>query len=179
MTTPRVESPSATVKLPPGPRIPRAIQGAAALANRRLAVKMLRRRYGSAFTVDVPIFGRLVVLSDAGQIRELFRTSAEFADTIDTSLGRVMGPNSLFALTGDRYRAHRRLLTPPFHGRRLAVYEANIEQEAVDEFASWPHDRTFAAGPAISHDSALLARDTITGGGAVAPVPETNSQAGG
>jgi hypothetical protein len=45
--------------------------------------------------------------------------------------------------------------------------------------APWPIVRTFAAGPAINHDSALLARDTITGGGAVAPVPETNSQAGG
>jgi type VII secretion protein EccB len=45
--------------------------------------------------------------------------------------------------------------------------------------APWPIVRTFAAGPAISHDSALLARDTITGGGAVAPVPEANPQAGG
>jgi cytochrome P450 len=150
MTTPRVGSLPATVKLPPGPRIPRAIQGAAALVNRRVAVKMLRRRYGSAFTVDVPIFGRLVVLSDPGQIRELFKTSPGCADTIDTSLGRVMGPNSLFALTGDRYRAHRKLLTPPFHGRRLTVYEAVIEQEAVNEFASWPRDRTFAAGPSMT-----------------------------
>jgi len=45
--------------------------------------------------------------------------------------------------------------------------------------APWPIIRTFAAGPAISHDSALLARDTITGGGAVAPIPEANPQAGG
>ena len=45
--------------------------------------------------------------------------------------------------------------------------------------APWPIVRTFAAGPAISHDSALLARDTLTGGGAVAPVPEANPQAGG
>src|SRR5271154_444949 len=45
--------------------------------------------------------------------------------------------------------------------------------------APWPIVRTFAAGPAISHDSALLARDTLTGGGAVAPVPEPNPQAGG
>lgn len=45
--------------------------------------------------------------------------------------------------------------------------------------APWPIVRTFAPGPAISRDSALLAHDTITGGGAVAPVPEANSQAGG
>jgi type VII secretion protein EccB len=45
--------------------------------------------------------------------------------------------------------------------------------------APWPIVRTFAAGPAISRESALLARDTISGGGAVAPVPEANQQLGG
>ena len=45
--------------------------------------------------------------------------------------------------------------------------------------APWPIVRTFAAGPAISHDSALLARDAVAGGGAVAPVPEPNQSAGG
>lgn len=44
--------------------------------------------------------------------------------------------------------------------------------------APWPIVRTFAAGPAISRESALLARDTITGGGAVAPIPETNVAGG-
>ncbi|MBO0881117.1 MAG: type VII secretion protein EccB, partial [Mycobacterium sp.] len=45
--------------------------------------------------------------------------------------------------------------------------------------APWPIVRTFAAGPAISRDSALLARDTISGGGAVAPIPAADQQAGG
>ncbi|EID15916.1 hypothetical protein MXEN_05555 [Mycobacterium xenopi RIVM700367] len=45
--------------------------------------------------------------------------------------------------------------------------------------APWPIVRTFAAGPAISRESALVARDTIVGNGAVAPVPQANPQAGG
>jgi cytochrome P450 family 138 len=146
--TSREESPTVAT-LPPGPGIPRAVQGVLALANRRIALEMLRRRYGSAFSVNVPIFGRIVVLSDPGQIRQLFRASPDVADTIDSSLGRVMGANSLFALSGDRYRAHRKLLTPPFHGRRLAAYEAIVEQEALNEFASWPHDRAFATMPSM------------------------------
>lgn len=40
--------------------------------------------------------------------------------------------------------------------------------------APWPIVRTFAPGPAISRDGALVARDTIAGGGAVAAVPEGN-----
>jgi ESX secretion system ATPase EccB len=45
--------------------------------------------------------------------------------------------------------------------------------------APWPIVRTFAAGPAISRDSALLARDTVGDGGAVAPVAEPTQVAGG
>jgi type VII secretion protein EccB len=45
--------------------------------------------------------------------------------------------------------------------------------------APWPVVRTFAPGPAISRDSALLARDTIAGNGAVAPIPGASQQAGG
>jgi hypothetical protein len=37
------------VKLPPGPGLPRAIQGVVAAANHRIALQILRRRYGAAF----------------------------------------------------------------------------------------------------------------------------------
>lgn len=45
--------------------------------------------------------------------------------------------------------------------------------------APWPIVRTFAAGPAISRDSALLARDTVTAGGAVAPIAGVGGPSGG
>ncbi|MDT5210212.1 MAG: cytochrome family [Mycobacterium sp.] len=149
MTATHQEVPATPEKLPPGPPFPRALQGAAALADRGIALQILRRRYGSAFSIDLPIFGHMVVLSDPGHIRQLFRIGSDVADTTDANLGRVMGPNSLFALSGDRHRAQRKLLTPPFHGRRLAVYEAIVEREAINEFSSWPHDRTFAAMPSM------------------------------
>jgi cytochrome P450 family 138 len=149
MTTIDREAPTAVVKLPPGPPLPRAVQGALALANRRIALQMMRRRYGSAFSIDLPIFGQMVVISDPNHIRQLFRAAPDVADTTDANLGRVMGANSMFALTGDRHRAQRKLLTPSFNGRRLAVYEAIIEREAVDEFATWPEDQTFAAMPSM------------------------------
>nr|WP_205266855.1 cytochrome P450 [Mycolicibacterium sphagni] len=135
--------------MPPAPPIPRALQGAIAVADRRTALHIVRRRYGSAFTLDLPIFGRVVVLSDPGQIRQLFKAGADVADTTDANLGRVMGPNSMFALAGPRHRAHRRLLTPPFNGRRLGAYEAIVESEAVTEFGTWPADRSFAALPSM------------------------------
>jgi hypothetical protein len=45
--------------------------------------------------------------------------------------------------------------------------------------APWPIVRTFAAGPAISRDNALLARDTIVSGDAVAPVSQFEHQTAG
>jgi len=149
MTTIEREAPTAVVEMPPGPPLPRAVQGVIAVANRRIALQMLRRRYGSAFTIDLPIFGQMVVISDPSHIRQLFRTAPDIADTTDANLGRVMGPNSMFALMGERHRAQRKLLTPSFNGRRLAAYEAIIEREAADEFATWPEDRTFAAMPSM------------------------------
>src|SRR5262245_12618307 len=140
MTTIEREAPTAVVKLPPGPPLPRTIQGALALTNRRIALQILRRVYGSAFTIDLPIFGQLVVFSDPNDIRQLFKTTPDVADTTDANLGRVMGSNSMFALLGDQHRARRKLLTPSFNGRRLAAYEAIIEREAADEFATWPED---------------------------------------
>jgi cytochrome P450 len=152
-----------TIVLPAGPRLPRGVQGLLALTNRRIALQILRRRYGSAFSLDLPIFGRIVVLSDPSHIRQLFRSGPEVADTTDANLGRVMGPNSLFALSGDRHRAHRKMLTPPFHGRRLAAYEAIVEREAVDEFASWPRDRAFATLPSMMRITLNVILRTVFG----------------
>jgi cytochrome P450 family 138 len=149
MTATDHEASVTAVKLPPGPPVPRALQGVAALTDRRIALQILRRRYGSAFSLNLPIFGRMVVLSDPSHIRQLFKFGSDVADTTDANLGRVMGPNSLFSVSGDRHRAQRKLLTPPFHGRRLAAYEAIVEREALNEFALWPHDRAFAAMPSM------------------------------
>jgi cytochrome P450 family 138 len=149
MTTIEHEASPAVVKLPPGPRLPRAAQGALALTDRRIALQVLRRIYGSAFTIDLPIFGQLVVISDPNHIRQLFRAAPDVADTTDANLGRVMGSNSMFAMVGDRHRAQRKLLTPSFNGRRLAAYESIIEREAVDEFARWPQHQTFATLPSM------------------------------
>jgi len=133
-----------TVMLPSGPSSPRAVQGGLALAGRLRAMRRLRDRYGSAFTINVPIVGRAVVISDPAEIKQLFMAGPEVASNLEVNLGRVLGPNSFFALDGDAHRRQRKLLVPPFHGRRLGAYEAVVEEEAVREMASWPEGREFA-----------------------------------
>ena len=138
-----------TVTLPPGPSAPRFLQGLYALTRPQRGMPRMRERFGDAFTVNIPIFGRTVVISDPAEIRQLFMAGPDVADNLDRNLGRVLGPGSLFALSGEEHRTQRKLLVPPFHGRRLAAYEAIIEEETVRELASWPQDTPFATLPSM------------------------------
>jgi cytochrome P450 family 138 len=138
-----------TLRLPPGPSAPRIVQGGFALAAPRRRMRRLRARYGDAFTINVPIFGRAAVICNPAEIKQLFTAGPDVVENLRPNLGRVLGPGSLFARTGDEHRRQRRLLTPPFHGRRLAAYERIIEQETVRELASWPEDRPFATLPSM------------------------------
>jgi len=137
-----------TVTLPDGPSLPRFVQGGLAIVAPLWMMRRMHDRYGSAFRINVPIFGEAVVISDPAEVKQLFMTSPELADILDFNLGLILGPNSFFAISGDAHRKQRKLLTPPFHGRRLRAYETIIEQEAVREMASWPEGREFAVlGP--------------------------------
>ena len=130
------------VLLPPGPRIPKAVMGIAFLTARHRAVASIGRRYGSAFTVNLPIFGETVVISDPALIKDLFTTSSDLVARA-SNLGTVLGPGSTFSLDGDEHRARRKLLVPPFHGKRMVGYEAIVEEEVMREIESWPEGREF------------------------------------
>lgn len=132
------------IKLPDGPTTPRAIQGAIALISPIRAARHLRGRYGDAFLVNLPIFGRALVISEPAEVKQLFTSPPDVVDNFEMNLGRVLGPGSFFALEGDEHKRQRKLLVPPFHGRRLAAYESTIEEEALREMAGWPDGREFA-----------------------------------
>lgn len=130
------------VRLPPGPRIPKIVMGVAFLTARHRAVAAVGRRYGTSFTVDLPIFGETVVISDRTLIKDLFTTKSELVGRA-SNLGTVLGPGSTFSLDGNEHRERRKLLVPPFHGKRMAGYEAIVEDEVMREIASWPEGREF------------------------------------
>ena len=138
-----------TATLPAGSSAPRFAQGIMTLAAPLWMMRRMRRRYGSAFTLNVPIFGRAVVISDPAEVKQLFTTSPEIADNLDINLGRILGPHSFFAISGDTHKQQRKLLVPPFHGRRLRVYSGIVEEEATREMATWPQGREFAALPSM------------------------------
>ncbi len=131
------------VRLPPGPRAPKAMQGAALLIARYGAVAALARRYGSAFTVNLPFFGRTVVVSEPDVVKELFSTSRELIGRPTNNLGDIFGDGSIFSLEGDELLARRKLLLPPFHGKAMRSHEIITEEEVMREIKSWPEGREF------------------------------------
>jgi cytochrome P450 len=53
----------------------------------------------------------------------------------------------MFGLNGDEHRRHRKLLLPPFHGKRMRAYEELIERETLEQIAEWPEGREFPVLP--------------------------------
>lgn len=132
------------VRLPPGPRIPKLIQGTAVLTARYGAIAALGRRYGSTFTLNLPVFGETVVISDPVLVKELFSTSRELIGRPENNLGGdVLGPGSIFNLDGDALLARRKLLMPPFSGKSMRSYAGITEEEVLREMQTWPEGVEF------------------------------------
>jgi cytochrome P450 len=130
------------VRLPPGPRIPKTIQGIGFLTALCEVVPVLGRRYGSTFTINLPIFGKTVMISDPILVKDIFSTSSELIER-PTNLGHVFGPGSTFSLNGKEHAERRKLILPPFHGKHVQTYEHIIEEEVLRETADWPEGREF------------------------------------
>ena len=132
------------VRLPPGPRIPKLIQGAAVLTARYGAVAALGRRYGSTFTLHIPVFGETIVISDPVLVKDLFSTHRDLVGRPQNNLGGdVLGPGSIFNLEGDELQARRKLLLPPFNGKSMRGYESITEEEVIREIRTWPEGVEF------------------------------------
>jgi hypothetical protein len=59
---------SEPIRLPPALRLPKAVQGLVFLSARRRLVAALARRHGTTFMLNLPGFGRTVVIGDPDQI---------------------------------------------------------------------------------------------------------------
>ncbi len=107
----------------------------------------MARRHGDVFMLNVPVYGRIVVVANPQLAKHIFTTSPEVLGNIQPNLSRLLGSGSVFALDGDEHRARRRLLAPPLHGKSIKNYETIIEEETLRETAGWPEGKPFATLP--------------------------------
>ncbi|HEY9316043.1 cytochrome P450 [Williamsia sp.] len=136
----RVDEPD----LPPRVPLPRALTALPFVISRRRTMAMAARRYGSVFTIDLPVFGRTVVVADPQLAKQVFTTPSDVLCNVQPNLSRILGEGSMFALEGDEHRSRRRLLTPPLHGKAIKVYEQIVAEEFAKESATWPEGEEIA-----------------------------------
>lgn len=137
------QAPVTEGKTPPAVRLPKPVQGVLLVGFRRWFQRNAARRHGPVFTINVPFFGRSVIVSDPVLARQVFLASTDDLINVQPNLSRVFGPGSVFALDGKEHRARRKLLAPPFHGQSIKNYEKVIEEETLRETATWHEGREF------------------------------------
>lgn len=135
-----VPAPDVALRLPPGPRFMQlgfALQPTSTLQR-------LAHRYGPTITVNLPLLGRTVVVTEPEVISEVLHQPADVVGGMEPNLNVVLGNGSIFGLQGDEHRRRRKLVTPPFHGEKLRAFEEIIEAETLKELESWPEATEFS-----------------------------------
>src|SRR5207248_9818499 len=133
------------MRLPPGPRLPRALQTIAFMFAGPRFLEACRRRYGSAVTMGTLFDKQFVMVFDPALVKQLFQGSNDqlHAGEANALLGPILGARSVLLLDGAEHLRHRKLMLPPFHGRRMQAYESVIRDSADLEVDSWPLGETF------------------------------------
>ena len=103
-----------------------------------------RQQYGRVFAIDIPFFGRSVVVSDPAVVKSICGADPQRLVNVRPNMSNLFGAGSIFALDGAAHHDRRRLLSPALRGRRLAAYEHVVEEETLRECATWPDGIEFA-----------------------------------
>ena len=162
-------------RAPPGPPLPRAVQTAGFMFGGPRFLNACRRRYGDAVTFGTLFDSKFVMVFHPALIKELFQGSAERlrAGEANAMLGPIVGERSVLLLDGAEHLRHRRLLLPPFHGRRMQAYAD------ADARVGRPRDRLVAGRRAVpaapEHAVADAAGDHCARCSASSPGPRSRS----
>jgi cytochrome P450 family 135 len=134
------------MSLPPGPRLPRILQGAAFVRDPIGFLERCRDRYGDYFTAGFPLVGTVVYVADPADVKQIFTGKPDLfhAGVANAQMFEpVVGKHSLLTLDESDHLRQRKLLLPPFHGDRMRAYEGIFADVAAREVERWPLGRPF------------------------------------
>ncbi len=153
-----------TFSLPPGPRMPSALQALGWALRPLPFMERCRQRHGDLFTLRVRHGRPWVFLSDPEDVGKLLTISPELvragAGEANPLLGPLLGPRSVMLLDEPEHMTHRRFILPAFHGERMRGYGEMMVEVARAEIARWPVGEPFALWPrmqAISNEVVMRA----------------------
>ena len=151
--------------LPPGPRLPSAVQTVLYLARPIEYLSYCQRRYGDTCTIDTLLFGKEVILSNPEDIKRVFTGDPDVlhAGEANAPLEPLLGARSVLLLDGAEHIRQRRLMMPPFHGERMVAYGRAMRDAALRMVARWPVGREFSLQPHMQRATLEIILRTIFG----------------
>ncbi|HEV3320460.1 MAG TPA: cytochrome P450 [Solirubrobacteraceae bacterium] len=140
---------SARSALPPGPRMPSALQAVGWTWRSLPFMERCQRRYGDIFTLRVRHGGTWVLVCDPEDVKRVFTAAPERLGVgeANTLLGPVLGPRSVMLLEEPQHMTRRKLMLPRFHGQRMESYGEMMAEVARRAVAEWPTGRPFELWP--------------------------------
>ena len=101
-----------------------------------------RARYGDIFTIRLPYEGTWVFVSDPEAVKQVFTGDPNLlhAGAANIVLLPILGEHSVLLLDEPEHMVQRKLLLPPFHGKRMQAYREVMARAAAEEIDRWPAD---------------------------------------
>jgi cytochrome P450 len=154
-----------TVGLPPGPRWPAIFQTVSLLRSGQAFIDRAAQRYGDLFTIRTWIFGTQVMTSDPELIKQAFTGDTDVlqAGAANSSAPMITGRLSVLTIDGAPHRRARKLLTPPFHGERMAAYAESMRAITRRVMSTWRVGEAFPLLPSFQRITLEVIVATIFG----------------
>lgn len=134
--------------LPPGPRMPRALQAVGWTQRPLPWLERCHRRYGDTFTLRIRHYGDWVLLADPDDVKKVFTAGqAVGVATANPLLGPLLGPRSVMLLEEPEHLTRRKLMLPSFHGKAVQADSEMMAGVARQEIARWPVGEPFVLWP--------------------------------
>jgi len=134
--------------LPPGPRLPRAMQAVGWTQRPLPFLERCQRRYGDTFTLRILHWGDWVLLCDPDDVKAVFTAGAAVGvDVANPLLGPILGSRSVMLLEEPEHMTRRKLMLPAFHGRSIEGDAEMMAEVARHEIGRWPVGEPFELWP--------------------------------
>jgi cytochrome P450 family 135 len=129
--------------LPPGPKLPYALQTLLVWQFTGPFMRYCRRRYGPTFTIRAYPGEASVHVTEADALKAVFAADPDVlhAGEANTILGPVLGRRSILLADEDEHLRRRRLMLPFFHGDSVRHYAEVVGEIADAEIATWPEGK--------------------------------------
>ena len=151
--------------LPPGPRMPRALQTAIWSRKAQWFLEQSRARFGPMFSLKIAYEGDWVMLADPELVKQVFTGDPKVfhAGEGNQILRPILGDNSVLVLDEKEHIGQRKLLLPPFHGERMQAYGEKMTEIAAREIDRWPTGVPYKLRPRMQAITLEIIIETVFG----------------